>query len=254
MPMDDLSEQQRLLRDSVRKFASHELTPNAAKWDRDCNLPDAIVDKLGAMGLLGMMITSEYGGTFSDYFSFGLAVEEIAACCGGTSVLVQVHNAVGCAPIATYGTEAQKRAFLPDLASGRKIGAFCLTEAQAGSEAHNLRTRAELKAGKWILNGKKLFVCNGWRAGVAVVFAVTDPSYGKKGISAFIVPANTAGVVKHPPEHKLGMRASDTCAISFDNCTIPAENLLGERGQGLSIALGNLGASRTAINTNGPNR
>jgi alkylation response protein AidB-like acyl-CoA dehydrogenase len=247
MPMDDLNEQQRLLRDSVRKFASHELTPNAAKWDRDCNLPDAIVDKLGAMGLLGMMITSEYGGTFSDYFSFGLAVEEIAACCGGTSVLVQVHNAVGCAPIATYGTEAQKRAFLPDLASGRKIGAFCLTEAQAGSEAHNLRTRAELKAGKWILNGEKLFVCNGWRAGVAVVFAVTDPSYGKKGISAFIVPANTAGVVKHPPEHKLGMRASDTCAISFDNCTIPAENLLGERGQGLSIALGNLGASRTAI-------
>ena len=247
MPMDDLSEQQRLLRDSVRKFASHELTPNAAKWDRDCNLPDAIVDKLGAMGLLGMMITSEYGGTFSDYFSFGLAVEEIAACCGGTSVLVQVHNAVGCAPIATYGTEAQKRAFLPDLASGRKIGAFCLTEAQAGSEAHNLRTRAELKAGKWILNGEKLFVCNGWRAGVAVVFAVTDPSYGKKGISAFIVPANTAGVVKHPPEHKLGMRASDTCAISFDNCTIPAENLLGERVQGLSIALSNLGASRTAI-------
>jgi len=245
--MDDLSEQQRLLRDSVREFAIRELAPNAAKWDRECNLPDAIVGKLGAMGLLGMMIPPEYGGTFSDYISFGLAVEEIAACCGGTSVLVQVHNAVGCAPIATYGTEAQKRAFLPALASGRKIGAFCLTEAQAGSEAHNLRTRAELKDGNWVLNGEKLFVCNGRRAGIAVVFAVTDPSRGKKGISAFIVPADAAGFVKHPAERKLGMRASDTCAISFDNCAIPAENLLGEFGQGLAIALGNLGCSRTAI-------
>ena len=245
--MDDLSEQQRLLRNSVREFAIRELAPNAAKWDRECNLPDAIVGKLGAMGLLGMMIPPEYDGTFSDYVSFGLAVEEIAACCGGTSVLVQVHNAVGCAPIATYGTEAQKRAFLPDLASGRKIGAFCLTEAQAGSEAHNLRTRAELKDGNWVLNGEKLFVCNGRRAGIAVVFAVTDPSRGKKGISAFIVPADATGFVKHPAEHKLGMRASDTCAISFDNCTIPAENLLGECGQGLAIALGNLGCSRTAI-------
>ncbi len=245
--MDDLSEQQRLLRDSVREFAIRELAPNAAKWDRECNLPDGVVGKLGAMGLLGMMIPPEYGGTFSDYVSFGLAVEEIAACCGGTSVLVQVHNAVGCAPIANYGTEAQKRAFLPDLASGRKIGAFCLTEAQAGSEAHNLRTRAELKDGKWVLNGEKLFVCNGRRAGIAVVFAVTDPSREKKGISAFIVPSAAPGFVKHPAEHKLGMRASDTCAISFDNCTIPAENLLGELGQGLAIALGNLGCSRTAI-------
>ena len=120
---------------------------------------------------------------------------------------------------------------LPDLASGRKIGAFCLTEAQAGSEAHNLRTRAELKDGNWVLNGEKLFVCNGRRAGIAVVFAVTDPSSGKKGISAFIVPADATGFVKHPAEHKLGMRASDTCAISFDNCAIPAENLLGESGK-----------------------
>jgi alkylation response protein AidB-like acyl-CoA dehydrogenase len=146
-----------------------------------------------------------------------------------------------------FGSEQQKRAFLPDLAAGRKIGAFCVTEAQAGSEAHALRTRAEMKDGKWVLNGEKLFVCNGRRAGVAVVFAVTDPDRGKKGISAFIVPAEAPGFVKHPAEHKLGMRASDTCAFSFENCAIPAENLLGERGLGLAIALGNLGASRTAI-------
>jgi len=245
--MEFLSEAQRQLRDAVREFALRELAPGAAQRDRESRLPDEVVSKLGAMGLLGMMVAPEHGGTFSDYVSFALAVEEIAACCGGTSVLVQVHNAVGCWPIAAFGTEKQKRTFLPDLASGRKIGAFCLTEAQAGSEAHNLRTRAELKDGKWVLNGEKLFVCNGRRAGIAVVFAVTDPDRGKKGISAFIVPADSPGFEKQPAEHKLGMRASDTCAIHFDQCAIPAENLLGKRGQGLAIALGNLGSSRTAI-------
>lgn len=245
--MDFLSEEQRLLRDSIHAFALRELAPNAAQWDRESKLPDAVVAKLGGMGLLGMMVAPEYGGSFSDYVSFSLAVEEIAACCAATSVLVQVHNAVGCWPIAAYGTEAQKRSHLPDLASGRKIGAFCLTEAQAGSDASNLRTRAELRDGKWVLNGEKLFVCNGRRAGIAVVFAVTDPERGKKGISAFIVPSDAPGFMKQQQEHKLGMRASDTCAIHFDNCIIPAENLLGERGQGLAIALGNLGSSRTAI-------
>ena len=245
--MEFLSEQQRLLRDAVREFATRELAPHAARWDREANLPDEVVGKLGAMGLLGMMVAPRYGGTFSDYVSFGLAVEEVAACCGGTSVLVQVHNAVGCLPIATFGTEAQKRAFLPDLAAGRKVGSFCLTEAQAGSEANNLSTRAVLKDGKWVLNGEKLFVCNGSRTGTAVVFAVTDPDLGKKGISAFIVPSDAPGFVKQPAEHKLGMRASDTCAIHFDQCAIPAENLLGERGKGLAIALGNLGSSRSAI-------
>ena len=245
--MEFLSEQQRLLRDAVREFATRELAPHAARWDREANLPDEVVGKLGAMGLLGMMVAPRYGGTFSDYVSFGLAVEEVAACCGGTSVLVQVHNAVGCLPIATFGTEAQKRAFLPDLAAGRKVGSFCLTEAQAGSEANNLSTRAVLKDGKWVLKGEKLFVCNGRRTGTAVVFAVTDPDLGKKGISAFIVPSDAPGFVKQPAEHKLGMRASDTCAIHFDQCAIPAENLLGERGKGLAIALGNLGSSRSAI-------
>src|SRR3972149_5325481 len=122
------------------------------------------------MGLLGMMGAPRYGGTFSDYVSFGLAVEEVAACCGGTSVLVQVHNAVGCLPIATFGTETQKRAFLPDLASGRKIGAFCVTESQAGSEAHHLRNRAELRDGKWVLNGEKLLVMRKYRAGTLLLF------------------------------------------------------------------------------------
>ena len=245
--MDFLTAEQRMVRDSIREFARAELAPNAARWDQQGDLPAEVVGKLGALGVLGMMVDADYGGSFSDYVSFSLAVEEIAACCGSTSVLVQVHNAVGCWPIAAYGNEIQKRALLPDLAAGRKIGAFCLTEAQAGSEANNLRTRAELKNGKWVLNGEKLFVCNGSRADIAVVFAVTDPDLGKKGISAFIIPADAPGFHKQKREHKLGMRASDTCAIHFDQCEIPEENLLGERGQGLAIALGNLGSSRTAI-------
>jgi len=242
-----LTDQQRIIRDHVRQFATRELAPNAAQWDREAALPDSIVAKLGEIGLLGMMIDAEYGGSFSDNVSFSLAVEEVAAACGSISVLVQVHNAVGCRPIAAFGTDEQKRQWLPELASGRRIGAFCLTEAQAGSDAANLRTRAKLTDGKWVLNGEKLFVCNGRRAGVAVVFAVTDPELGKKGISAFIVPAEAPGFIKQRQEDKMGMRASDTCAYTFDNCKIPEANLLGKRGQGLNIALANLGASRTAI-------
>jgi alkylation response protein AidB-like acyl-CoA dehydrogenase len=244
---DFLTDQQRIIRDQVRQFAMRELAPNAAQWDQDAALPEVVVAKLGEMGLLGMMIDAEYGGSFSDYVSFSLAVEEVAGASGSVSVLVQVHNAVGCRPIAVFGTDAQKRQWLPELASGKRIGAFCLTEPQAGSDAANLRTRAKLTNGKWVLNGEKLFVCNGRRAGVAVVFAVTDLDLGKKGISAFIVPSETPGFIKQREEHKLGMRASDTCAYSFENCEIPEANLLGERGQGLNIALSNLAASRTAI-------
>ncbi len=242
-----LTDQQKIIRDQVCQFAARELAPNAAQWDKDSSLPDAVVAKLGEMGLLGMMIDAEYGGSFSDYVSFSLAVEEVAAACGGASVLVQVHNAVGCRPIAAVGSDEQKRQWLPEMASGKRIGAFCLTEAQAGSDAANLRTRAELVGGQWVLNGEKLFVCNGRRAGVAVVFAVTDPDLGKKGISAFIVPAEAPGFVKQRQEDKMGMRSSDTCAYTFDECKIPAANLLGKRGQGLNIALANLGCSRTAI-------
>ena len=201
------------------------------------------------MGLLwGMMVAPEYGGTFSDYVSFGLAVEEVAACCGGTSVLIQVHNAVGCLPIATFGTESQKRAFLPAPRVGpqdRRVLHYRSAGRLGG--ATNLRTRAKMRDAKRALNGEKMFVCNGWCAAPRSCSRLPTPDRGKKGISAFIVPADVPGFVKQPAEHKLGMRASDTCAIHFDQCAIPSENLLGERGQGLAIALGNLGSSRTAI-------
>jgi len=154
---------------------------------------------------------------------------------------------VGCGPILAWGTPAQKQAWLPDMAAGRKIGCFCLTEPQAGSEANNLKTRAVLKDGKWILNGSKQFITNGKRAAVAIVFAVTDPELGKKGLSAFIVPTDTPGFNDQKLEHKLGIRASDTCAIVLEDCAVPEANLLGPRGKGLAIALSNLEGGRIGI-------
>jgi alkylation response protein AidB-like acyl-CoA dehydrogenase len=194
-----------------------------------------------------MIVPAELGGTYSDYTAYALAMEEIAAGCASCATLMSVHNSVGCGPILKFGTDAQKAGYLPKLASGEVIGAFCLTEPQAGSEANNLRTRAIERDGKWVISGSKQFVTNGARAGIAIVFAVTDPELGKKGISAFIVPADTPGFNVGPPEHKLGIRASDTCPITFDDCAIPAANLLGARGEGLKIALSNLEGGRIGI-------
>jgi alkylation response protein AidB-like acyl-CoA dehydrogenase len=245
--VDFYTEEQRMIRDMARDFAQNELAPNAAQWERDKWLPDAMVAHMGELGLLGMMVPEEYGGSFSDYIAYALAIEEVAAGDASTSTLMSVHNSVGCGPILAWGTEAQKRQYLPELASGKMIGCFCLTEPQAGSEANNLKTRAELKNGKWVLNGAKQFITNGKRAGLAIVFAVTDPELGKKGLSAFIVPADAKGFNVQKPEHKLGIRASDTCAILFEDCTIDEAQLLGPRGKGLAIALSNLEGGRIGI-------
>jgi alkylation response protein AidB-like acyl-CoA dehydrogenase len=242
-----LTDDQRMIRDAAREFATAVLAPNAGQWDRDARLPDEVVRQLGELGLLGMIVPEQWGGTFSDYIAYALAIEEIAAGCASCSTLMAVHNSVGCGPILGFGTEQQKADYLPRLATGEIIGAFCLTEPQAGSEAHNLRTRAIERDGKWVLSGSKQFTTNGARAGMAIVFAVTDPDLGKKGISAFIVPSDTPGFNVGPPEHKMGIRASDTCPISFDDCAIPAANLLGVRGEGLKIALANLEGGRIGI-------
>jgi alkylation response protein AidB-like acyl-CoA dehydrogenase len=242
-----LTEEQRMIRDAARQFATEVLAPNAGQWDKDGAIPDAVVRQLGELGLLGMVVPAELGGTFSDYTAYALAMEEIAAGCASCATMMSVHNSVGCGPILAYGTDAQKAEWLPKLASGEIIGAFCLTEPQAGSEANNLRVRAVEKDGKWVLSGSKQFVTNGKRAGVAIVFAVTDPDQGKRGISAFIVPTDTPGFNVGAPEHKLGIRASDTCPITFDDCAIPVANLLGKRGEGLKIALSNLEGGRIGI-------
>ena len=247
MAVDFYTDEQRMIRDTAREFALTELKPNAGQWDRDGWIPEAAVAKLGELGLLGMMVPDAWGGSYTDYTAYALAIEEIAAGCAATSTLVSVHSSVGCGPILKYGTAAQQEHYLSDMAQGRKIGCFCLTEPQAGSEAHNLRTRAVLEGDAWVLNGTKQFITNGKRAQVAIVFAVTDPELGKRGLSAFIVPTDTPGFLVGRPEHKLGIRASDTCAITFDECRVPQDALLGERGKGLNIALSNLEGGRIGI-------
>ncbi len=246
--MDELyTEDQRMIRDAARAFATEMLAPNAAQWDHDAHLPDAIVAQLGELGLLGMIVPQELGGSYTDYVAYALAMEEVAAGDAACATMMSVHNSVGCGPILGFGTPAQKDRWLADMAAGRVIGAFCLTEPHAGSEANNLRTRAELRDGQWVLNGAKQFVTNGQRAGVAIVFAMTDPEAGKRGISAFLVPTDTPGFIVGKPEKKMGIRASDTCPITFENCAIPEENLLGNRGEGLKIALSNLEGGRIGI-------
>jgi alkylation response protein AidB-like acyl-CoA dehydrogenase len=247
MLVDLYTEEQRMIRDTARQFARQELAPNAAQWDKDGWIADAAIAKLGELGLLGMMVPDEWGGSYTDYTAYALAIEEIAAACAATAALMSVHNSVGCGPILKYGSIGQKQRFLGQMAQGRAIGCFCLTEPQAGSEAHNLKTRAVFENGAWELNGAKQFVTNGKRAKVAIVFAVTDPELGKKGLSAFIVPTDTPGFIVGRPERKLGIRGSDTCAITLDNCKTAADCLLGQRGKGLSIALSNLEGGRIGI-------
>jgi alkylation response protein AidB-like acyl-CoA dehydrogenase len=247
MPIDFYSDEQRMIRDSAREFARQELKPHAAQWDQDGWIADAAIEKMGQLGLLGMVVPEQWGGSYTDYIAYSLAVEEIAAGCGATAALVSVHSSVGCGPIVNYGSEAQKQRYLPPLAQGEAIGCFCLTEPQAGSDAGNLKTRAILEDGHWALNGNKQFVTNGKRAKVAIVFALTDPELGKKGLSAFIVPTDTPGFIVGRPEKKLGIRGSDTCAITLENCRVPADALLGPRGKGLAIALSNLEGGRIGI-------
>lgn len=243
----ELSEEQRMIRDMARDFARREIAPKSQRMEKDGWIDDALVAQMGELGLLGMVVPEEWGGTYIDYVAYALAVEEISAGDGAVGALMSIHNSVGCGPILRYGNQAQKETWLADLASGQAIGCFCLTEPQAGSEANNLRTRAELRDGQWVLNGAKQFVSNGKRAKLAIVFAVTDPELGKKGLSAFLVSTDIPGFVVDRSEHKMGIRASDTSAVTLNDCRIPEANLLGQRGKGLSIALSNLEGGRIGI-------
>jgi alkylation response protein AidB-like acyl-CoA dehydrogenase len=245
-PDHNLTDEQRMIRDMARDFAKAELAPHAAQWEKDLWIGDGAVKQLGELGLLGMLVPDTFGGSFTDYKSYALAVEELAVGCASTSTLMSVHN-LCTGPIMGWGTDAQKQQYLPALAAGQMIACFCLTEPHAGSDAGSIKTRATLEGDTWVLNGSKQFITNGKRAGVAIVFAVTDPELGKKGLSAFLVPMATAGVSVSKPEHKLGIKASDTCAVMFDNVRIPQSAQLGPRGKGLAIALSNLEGGRIGI-------
>ena len=243
----ELSEEQRMIRDMARDFAKTELAPNAEQWEKAGWLDENMLKQMGELGFLGMVVPEEWGGSYIDYTCYALAVEEISAGCAATGAVMSIHNSVGCTPILNWGTEQQKKEWVAQLASGQTLACFCLTEPQAGSEANNLRTKAVEDGDHWVLNGSKQFISNAKRAGLAIVFAVTDPELGKKGLSAFLVPTDTPGFIVERMEQKMGLRASDTCAISLVNCRIPKENMLGPRGKGLALALSGLEGGRLGI-------
>jgi alkylation response protein AidB-like acyl-CoA dehydrogenase len=242
-----LTDEQSLIRDTARAFAQDRLAPNAADWDRQARFPREAVAEMARLGLLGMLVPPEWGGAGADHVAFALAMEEIAAGDGATSTIMAVQNSVVCMPILRYGSAEQKERFLKPLATGERLGAFCLTEPQAGSDAANLRTRARRQGNHYLLNGTKQFITSGKTADLAIVLAVTDEAAGKQGISAFIVPTDTPGYRVASVENKLGQRASDTCQIVFEDLALTPDLLLGEEGQGYRIALANLEGGRIGI-------
>ena len=242
-----LTDEQRQIRDTLREFAARELAPHAAAWDREHRFPREALRALGALGALGIVVPEALGGAGLDYVSLAVAMEEIAAGDGATSTIVGVQNSVVCGPVAAFGSERQKAQWLPSLARGERLGCFCLTEPHTGSDAAAIATRAERRGDVYVLNGVKQFITSGANADVAIVIAVTDPSAGRKGLSAFVVDTKTPGFRVARLEDKLGQRASDTAQIAFESCEVPVENRLGDEGDGYRIALANLEGGRIGI-------
>jgi alkylation response protein AidB-like acyl-CoA dehydrogenase len=242
-----LTEEQRLLRDTARDVAQNLLAPHAAEWDREARFPKEALAELGKLGFMGVLVPEQYGGAGADHVGYALALEEIAAGDGSVSTILSVHNSVGCVPIFRYGSEEQKQRFLVPMARGERLGAFCLTEPQAGSDAAAIKTRARRHGNRWVLNGSKQFITSGQNADIAIVFAVTDPERGRKGISAFIVPTDTPGYRVARLEHKLGQRASDTAQLVFEDMELTPDLMLGAEGDGYRIALSNLEGGRIGI-------
>ena len=242
-----LSDDQIMVRDMARDFAQRELAPNAAQWDREGKVPGEILAEMGQLGLLGMCVEPEWGGAGTDYQSYLLAVEEIAAGDGATSTILAVNNVPVCAALVDYATEAQKARFLVPLARGEHIGAFLLTEPQAGSDASNLRTTARREGNRYIISGEKQFITSGAIAATAMIFAITDPDAGAKGISCFLAPTSAPGYNVVRVEDKLGQRGSDTAQISLEDLAVPADLMLGREGEGYRIALANLSTGRIGI-------
>src|SRR5258708_29024757 len=229
------------------QLARRERAPAAAERDRVPRFPREAFAKMGKLGMLGMTVPAEFGGAGTDYVSYALAVMEIAAADGATSTSFQVHNSLVCLPLLRHGTPEQKERYLRPLAGGEQLGAFCLTEPSAGSDAAAITTRAQKIGNKFVLNGTKQFITSGKSADLTLVFAVTDPAAGKQGLSAFIVPTSTPGYRVVRVEHTMGQRSSDHCQIAFEDCEVLPEQMLGEEGQGLKIALGNLEGGRIGV-------
>lgn len=236
-----------MIRDAVRTFVREAVTPNAAQWDRERTFPADVHRQLAELGAYGVLVPEEYGGAGLDALALAVILEEIAAGDGGTSTAISVNNCPVCSILLTFGNEQQKRNWLTPLARGEMLGAFCLTEPQAGSDASALRTTATRDGDSYVLNGVKQFITSGKNGNVAIVMAFTDKSAGKRGISAFIVPTDAPGYVVARLEEKLGQHSSDTAQIVFDNCRVPAANLIGAEGEGYRIALSGLEGGRIGI-------
>lgn len=242
-----LNQDQQLIRDSVRSFAQERLAPFSAQWDREKHFPREALAEMAELGLMGMVVPETYDGSGLDAVSVALVIEEIAAGDGACSTIVAVHNSVGCRPILAFGDEHQKETYLRPMARGELLGCFCLTEPSVGSDASAIRTRAVRDGDDYVINGSKQFITSGQNADIAIVFAVTDPEAGKRGISAFIVPTDSPGYQVARIEEKLGQHASDTAQLVFEDLRVPVANRLGAEGQGYKIALANLESGRIGI-------
>ncbi|MCQ2329062.1 MAG: acyl-CoA dehydrogenase [Paludibacteraceae bacterium] len=243
----NLNKKQALFQQMIREFAEKEVKPMAAEIDEQERFPMETVKKLGKIGVMGIPVPTQYGGAGGDNLMYSIAVEELSRCCATTGVVVSAHTSLCVAPILEHGTEEQKMKYIPKLASGEWIGAFGLTEPNAGTDAAMQQTVAVLDGDHYVLNGTKIFITNANYASVFVVFAMTDKSKGNKGISAFIVEKDFPGFSIGKKEKKLGIRGSATAELIFENCIVPKENLLGEEGKGFSIAMKTLDGGRVGI-------
>jgi butyryl-CoA dehydrogenase len=242
-----LNDQQSMIRDTARQFARRRLKPNSATWDRNKTFPRDALAEMGRLGFLGMTVPAEWGGIGADIVSLAAALEEIAAGDASCATIMSGHNSVGCMPIAMFGTAGQKERFLRPMAQGTMLSAFCLTEPQGGSDVGAMTARAQRDGDHYVLSGTKQFITTGKNADVALIFAKTDPEAGSRGITGFIVPADSPGYIVGRVESKLGQHASDTCQIVLEDLRIPAAFRLGEEGDGYTIALANVEEGRIGI-------
>ena len=242
-----LSKEQRMAQQLFRRFAEKEVKPLAQEVDENERFPSETVEKMARFGFLGIPYGKEWEGQGCDTLTYILCVEEMSRFCATTGVIVSAHTSLGCDPIAKYGTPEQKEKYLPDLLSGRKLGAFALTEPGAGTDAAGQQTKAVLDGENYVLNGSKIFITNAGQADVYIIFAMTDKSLGTKGISAFIVEKEFPGFSVGKKEKKMGIRGSSTCELIFENCLVPKENMLGKEGKGFGIAMGTLDGGRIGI-------
>jgi butyryl-CoA dehydrogenase len=243
----ELTEEQRQVKNVCREFADNELKPNARRWDEEHQYPAEAVRKLAELGLLGVAVPPEWGGAGMDNVTYAVAMEEISRGCAGTGVIMSVNNSLYCDPVLKYGTDEQRTKFLAPFARGEKLGCFALTEPMSGSDAGEMRTTAVARGDEYVIDGAKNFITNGPQADVILLFTVTDRSKAHKGLTAFLVPADAKGVTRGKPDDKVGIRASSSCTLFFEECVVPRRYRVGNEGDGFKIAMSTLDGGRIGI-------